>query len=179
VVTHPADPARSGGHAFAIVLALVFLTVLGSSVGFVAGRQVKAQRQASRQSGPAGGDQPAVSPSTAPPPTGGIHCPAVAEQEAGPLIQVLYIETSASEVWICRDRSGSLWYQARTTAEPGFTDNNSILLPKVRDNGDGSYLAVNSTSQGTTKYFVSKKSLTVQTPDRTLSPEPVISAASG
>jgi hypothetical protein len=179
-VAYPVDQSRrgSGGRIFAVFLAVLFLAVLGSSVGYLAGRQVQAHREAQQGGDQTGGDQ--TGGSTPSPTSSGKHCPTVSERDAGrTLIQILYIETAKSEAWICKDADGGLWYQGHGKA--GNIDSNEygILLPQVRDNGDGSYVASNATSAGTTKYVVSRKSLVIETPGQTLPAEPAINVEVG
>jgi hypothetical protein len=188
-VAYPVDQSRrgSGGRIFAVFLAVLFLAVLGSSVGYLAGRQVQAHRQAQETGDQTGGDQtggdqsggntPAPTDTTSSRPAG-THCPDASEKTANrDLIQVLYIKTSRSQVWICKDSDHKLWYQGHTGTDPQFTDNNSILLHNVTDDGDGTYTATND-SDGT-KYIVSKKSLVIQRASGSSATEPAISSGSG
>jgi hypothetical protein len=184
-VAYPVDQPRrgSGGRIFAVFLAVLFLAVLGSSVGYLAGRQVQTHRQAQETGGDqTGGDQtggntPAATDTT-PSRLPGTHCPDVSERDASTqLVQVLYIKTQRSQVWICKDGGHKLWYQGHTGDDPQFTDNNSILLPDVKDSGDGTYTASNG-SDGT-KYIVSRKSLVIQQPGGSPATEPAISSGSG
>lgn len=189
-MAYPVDQSRrgSGGRIFAVFLAVLFLAVLGSSVGYLAGRQVQAHREAQQTGGDqtggdqTGGDQTGgntpgptdTTPSLLP----GTHCPDVSERDANTqLVQVLYIKTARSQVWICQDGGHKLWYQGHTGSDPQFTNNNSILLPDVKDNGDGTYTASNG-SDGT-KYIVSRKSLVIQVPNSSPATEPAISTGSG
>jgi hypothetical protein len=180
-VTDPADRRRrGGGRAPAVLLALLFLAVIGSAAGYVAGRQVQ-ERQAAQQSGntdpAAGNGQPAVATPTRLP---GTHCPTVSERNAKTqLIQVLYIETYRSRAWICKDSTGGFWYQGHNKSGDIDSDQYGILLPDVRDKGDGSYVATNITSTGTTTYHVSRTGLTIEAPGPAIPPEPAVTAQSG
>lgn len=183
-MAYPVDQSRrgSGGRIFAVFLAVLFLAVLGSSVGYLAGRQVQAHREAQQTGDQTGGDQTGGNTPTPTETTSsrlpGTHCPDVSERDAKTqLIQVLYIKTSRSQVWICRDSDHKLWYQGHVGSDPQFTDNNSILLPDAQDGGDGTYTATNG-SDGT-KYIVSKKSLVIQEPGGSPATEPAVSTGSG
>ena len=183
-MAYPVDQSRrgSGGRIFAVLLAVLFLAVLGSSVGYLAGRQVQAHREAQQggdQSGggQTGGDTPTPTETTSSR-LPGTHCPDASEQYAKrQLVQVLYIKTARSQAWICRDSGHGLWYQGHVGNDSQFTDNNSILLPDVQDGGDGTYTATNG-SDGT-KYIVSKKSLVIQEPGGSPATEPAVSTGSG
>jgi hypothetical protein len=183
-VAHPVDQSRrgSGGRIVAFLLAVLFLTVLGSSVGYLAGRQVRAHRDAQQTSDQTGGDQTDGSTpgqtDTTPTPLPGTHCPDVSERDAKTqLVQVFYLKTSRSQVWICQDGDHKLWYQGHVGNDSKFTDSNSILLPDVQDGGDGTYTATNGADG--TKYIVSKKSLVIQQPGGSPATEPAVSTGSG
>jgi hypothetical protein len=188
-VAYPVDQSRhgSGGRIFAVFLAVLFLAVLGSSVGYLAGRQVQAHREAQQTGdqtggGQTGGDQTGGNTPTPTETTSsrlpGTHCPDISERDAKTqLVQLLYIKTSRSQAWICRDSDHKLWYQGHVGSDPQFTDSNSILLPDVHDGGDGTYTATNG-SDGT-KYIVSKKSLVIQEPGGSPATEPAVSTGSG
>jgi hypothetical protein len=176
MVTDAAPYRRNSRKAPAILLAVVLLAVLGSSVGYIAGKQRRVALDAQRANQGGGTlPGPASDPQSQPSPAGG-GCPAQSEKDAGrALTQVLHLRTAGSpgsEVWICADSAGGLWYQGLLLDGLGFTNDNSILLRSVRDNGDGSYAATNAAAEGTTKYRVSKDGLTVERPDGTRRTEP-------
>ncbi len=164
-VTYPAAPRRSRvGGLLALLLALLFLAVLGASVGFVAGLQVNKHRAANEQSQSGGGDGGTQSTGT-PPPTGsassGKRCQDVTERDAkvGALFEVRYIKTNRSEVWICRDSNGGLWYQGHILSGPLDSNDFSLLLPKVRKDGD-TYVATNEVDG--TRYLVYPDRLVIE-----------------
>jgi hypothetical protein len=108
-VTYPAAPRRSRvGGLLALLLALLFLAVLGAPVGFVAGLQVK---QAPGGGGGAepdgGGDGTQSSGNTAADRDDAdrqaLHEVTERDAKVGALIEVRYIKTNRSEAWICRD----------------------------------------------------------------------------
>jgi hypothetical protein len=185
-VTDPVDqPRRGGGRVFAVFLAVLFLAVIGSAAGYVAGRQVQEHR--AQQRGGQTGDLPgpdqtsdSASPPGTPPRLTGTHCPDASEKDANTqLIQVLYLRTAQSRVWICRDVGGGLYYQGLRGTGDVFTNDNAILLPDVSDSGDGTYVALNKKAEGTTKYTVSKKSLVIEKPSQGPTTEPAVSTGSG
>jgi hypothetical protein len=148
----------------AVLLAVMVLAAVGSYTGYVLGRhELDLRDQASHDSG---GD------SGTPYPSGvatrsGRPCPDFTEREVrkrfkspGNLVQVLYIKTSGSEVWICEDSYGNYFYQGHrmSAAEAGgaarepFGEGNSLLLPTVEREADGSWVATNSVAGGVTRY---------------------------
>ncbi len=173
-------PRWAGGRAVvAVLLAVVFLTVIGSSVGYVLGSRVRDARSAGRTT-PDGSDTDT--------PTG-KPCPRATEQDAvrrfksqGGLVQVLYVKTDASEVWICRDRLENLFYQGHvmSQAERGggprepFTDNNSLILQTVNPDDKGGYVAENSSGTRTTRYRVSTTRLRIEYPDGRVETQDVV-----
>jgi hypothetical protein len=193
-VSYPADQSRRapGRRGFALFLAVVFLAVIGGAGGYLIGHKVRAERVASEQGsgsdGSGDGTGAEQSPSDGPSPTpvgtdaaplAGTHCPSVSERDAhAQLIRVLYIDTAGSEVWICKDSTGGLWYQGHRKGGSIDSNDYGLLLPDVQTSGDA-YVATHQTSEGTWKYLVSKKSLTIVEPGGTRAPEPALSAASG
>src|SRR5205807_10152602 len=98
------DSRRRGASPVGpLLLAVIFLAVLGGGVGFSLGTLSKHQRNAattqsdgSGTTTPDNGSSPAVSQGS------GKRCPPHTEQQAnaGPLTQLLYLRTAQSEVWI-------------------------------------------------------------------------------
>jgi hypothetical protein len=193
-VTDGAAKSRVGGRMLAVFLAVLFLAVIGSAVGYLVGREVHAQRVTSGPVGPDDGlpgSGPATSQPAAPTgrptatPTGrpdasrsarldGEHCPVAAEKETGTqLIQVLHVVTASSQLWICRDAAGDLYYQGLNGA------GQTITLPHVRKNDDGSYLATNTDEKGTYRYTVSSSGLILEAPGEPPTPEPAVSTDAG
>jgi hypothetical protein len=128
-------------------------------------------------------------PTASTPPTG--RCLAETERDAkrkfgspGGLAQVFYINTDLSEVWICRDSDGVLFYQGhkKSSSErnggirPPLRDlDNSLLLKTVASDGSGGYVAENydSASGKTTRYLVSVVRLVIEYPDGRRETQPV------
>jgi hypothetical protein len=156
-VTEPLP--RSRGTVFVQVLvAAVFLAVIGGAVGLALGLRDRD-----------GGDDPGSSGRGSATDGGGTTqpggesppsrpCPEDANQQAGrgDLAQVLYIQTEFSEVWICRDGGGALYYQGHR-----FTRDDRLFIPDVEQRGD-EYVATNATDQ--TVYRVSRAKLVIVKP---------------
>lgn len=129
---------------FPVVIATVFLTIIGMSGGFVLG-----ERHRNQVAGLGTGSTPEVDqPSSADEPK---SCPreaiefAAKEKLPTDLTQVFKIVTvNGTTVWICQDGSGSLYYQSKTG---GVNDNplvqgqNGLFLTSVVRNGDHEYEA--------------------------------------
>jgi hypothetical protein len=178
-------PRRTGPRVLAVLLAAVFLGVIGASAGYIVGTRVK-QARAEAQGGqqPGGGRQPGGTgtvPATGRGTPAGPPCPQPTIElahskgaPAGPLHRVLYIETAKSEVWICRDAAGRLWYQghrkstpdARYPAEDLVDGRTSLLLSQVNvtvANQKDQYLAVNvdPVNGNQTRYAVTTERLLI------------------
>ncbi len=128
--------------------------------------------------GPSGGD--GRSPAGATPPPGAPPgpavtpvgaCPEVTERAArlagspGGLRTVRYALTGRSEVWVCRDSAGRLWYQGHQRSAPldAASSSSSLLLADVAAEPAGGYVATNAGAAGTlTRYHVSPATLVVE-----------------
>lgn len=174
-----ARPAGRGGRRVVeLLIAIVFLTVIGAAAGYVVGHRVRESRTGGT-GGPATGDTPTGTQPTTGAASATKLCLDVTERDAksrfrspGGLVQVLYIRTDRSEVWICEDKIHNLFYQGHVLS-PGerppdnraaFTDDNSIILQSVTRTSPG-YVAVNSDGNGTTRYRVSKDQLVIEYSD--------------
>jgi hypothetical protein len=179
-----ADPDRQGGRSttLVVVLALVFLTVLGASVGVILAKSNNEGTGSASPSFDAESSTPAqVTPgasktagnSTAGtgasggsyPPVKMDVCPQQLKDKVGipELTVVRAIQTSRSEVWICKAPNGKLFYQGHIRGEAftaAFTAN-SICLGDVKPEGDV-YVATNAAGDGrTTKYYVARDYLKI------------------
>jgi hypothetical protein len=134
-----------------VVIATVFLTIIGMAGGYVLGER-------HRQNGD---DQPSQSqqqqsspvsdvPSSAAPTPSGAPCPPEASEkavEAGrppQLSQVMKIVTdNHTTVWICRDPAGDLYYQSKTGGVSGalVQGKNGLFLLNVQKTGSDQYEA--------------------------------------
>jgi hypothetical protein len=179
-VTEPLPRSR-GTVLMQVLVAAVFLAVIGGSVGLALGLRERDQgtsgagdggravQQTQEQQAPP--DQPTGQRSS----SGGSSppCEERIQRQAGrtDLVQVLYIQTKLSEVWICRDDSGALYYQGHR-----FGKNDRLFLTDVEQRGDG-YVATNATGDGTTVYRVSRQQLVIDNLDGDPEVQPVVSAA--
>jgi hypothetical protein len=137
---------------FPVVIATVFLTIIGMAGGFVLGERHRqtnrvAQQTSSQQQAPA----PATTESSAAPVPSGPACPPEAVQTAqqlglaSQLFQVMKIETNrGTTVWICQDTQGSLYYQGKTggLSAPLVQRKNGLFLNKVTRTGTDEYEAL-------------------------------------
>jgi hypothetical protein len=143
---------------FPVVIATVFLTIIGMSGGFVLGQR---HRQSLQVAPPP--SQPATASAT--PTIDGTACPEPAQQAAAnagssSLRQVLMIETKDSNtVWICEDPAGHLFYQSHTLIKgqdlPLSENYNGLFLTGVIRSGDGYQVF----DQKGNQFEISKKSL--------------------
>jgi hypothetical protein len=164
-----------------VLVAALFLAVIGGSVGLVLGlRDQTGNHDAGRTGSPTpagnrgpGGGQTSYAtgtPSNSASPSygGGSACPqqTVAAAGQGALVRLLYIQTAASEVWICQDAQGDLFYQGHR-GQPGealVEDVNALFLTQVAPEGDG-YVATNPKGKGgITKYHVTRQHLKIDNP---------------
>jgi hypothetical protein len=129
-----------------VVIATVFLTIIGMTAGYVLGERHRRDNQQSQGAqGPSQVAQPTEEPAAAPT-ISGTACPQAAQDAAaalgaGGLSQVLMIKTTNhSTVWICRDPNGGLYYQSHTRVNgvdaPLAQNVNGLFLPGVTADGD-------------------------------------------
>jgi hypothetical protein len=167
-VTEPQP--RSRGTVFVQVLvAALFLAVIGGSVGLALGlseRDQDGNRGNGRGASATGGgtSQPGgASPSSMP-------CPDRVAKAAGRdyLAQVLFIQTDFSEVWICRDGGSALYYQGHRLSRDDW-----LFLTDVRQEGE-EYVATGQ--DGATVYRVSREKLLIVPPGGKPEEQPVINS---
>jgi hypothetical protein len=182
VTAPPTQRAHRPAVAGPVAVAAVFLAIIGGSVGFVLGDRADRAEQVANQSQDTGeqpADQnqdPAADPAPPPPepqqpdngteqPTDGEHCPdhtvrlAHRAGSSGDLDLKLYLHTNRSEVWICVDGSGTLFYQGHR-GSPGqrlVEGKNALFLTTVETEGDG-YKATNAD----TTYHVTSEKLVIE-----------------
>ena len=170
----PPERGGSGRTAVAVFLAVAVLAVIGSLFGYLLGdRANEAKASGGQTGGPTGGPTggsttggPKVSPSA-------TECPEFMQEAAGakgakrPLTLRLYVATQKSEVWICPDAAGKLWYQghsirnARFPAEVPQEGVNGLLLSQVNAIDEGRYRATNEDQNGRTDYTVGPDKLEI------------------
>jgi hypothetical protein len=174
-MTNPAGPSRRGGGVLALLLAILFLAVLGGSVGYLVGRQVKAHRDPSsnQEQIPPDGSATGGATPTETPGGGGTHCPQISERDAKKqLIQVRYIKTYRSEVWICRDPDGGLWYQGHDLSGALDSNTHGLLLSGVSKREGSLYVATND--KDGTEYQVYSDKLVIKQNGQTREPEQAV-----
>ena len=143
-----------------MVIATVLLSIIGMSAGLVLGSRHEEPQRANDQT-PYIPSEPTDSP-------GGVACPPQMHATAKnlgytqPLTQVLKVRATKSdtEVWICSNDSGKLFYQANSGGEDNWVEGRTALfLDNVRPDGDG-YLA--TATDGNT-FNVNNERLVVRT----------------
>jgi hypothetical protein len=126
---------------FPVVIATVLLSIIGMSVGLVLGSRHEEPQRAN--------DQTPYIPSEATDSPTGVACPRQMHETARglgfpqQLTQVLKVRATKSdtEVWICRDDNGKLFYQANSGGDDNWVEGKTALfLDNVVPVGDG-YLA--------------------------------------
>jgi hypothetical protein len=153
-----------------LLLAVVFLAVLGGGVGYSVGTLTKGNQSAGPGAG--GGAGPTVTETGQAATPGGTassaaptRCKKHTEDRvgAGPLTQVLYLHTDKSEVWICKDANGTLYYQGHA-GQPGEDLQegvNALVLTDVKREGTDGYVATNRDANNgrVTEYHVTPTQL--------------------
>jgi len=130
-----------------VVIATVFLTIIGMTAGYVLGERHR--RTASAGSSPTHVSRGTTVTTPAPSVSvDGPDCPAPAEQTAESLYgtrdlkQIFMIVTdNKTTIWICEDPRGALFYQSHTLLGgkdlPLVQNHNGLFLSGVTRNGDG------------------------------------------
>ena len=127
-----------------MVIATVFLTIIGMTGGFVLGERRRGEIAAENQQQQTPEPSPIVTDL-------GPSCPpeavAKAEELRGitELYQVLKVQTdNGTTVWICQDGGEKLYYQGKTGGldVPLVQNKNGLFLSNVLPQGEDDYLAV-------------------------------------
>jgi len=148
-VTPSADPPPPRRPIFfPVVIATVFLTIIGMAAGFVLGerhrRTVRAAEETQQTPGSSASSAPAPAPS-------GPLCPAVTRKTAAgrgfsnDLRQVFRIETDhGNVVWICTDPDGNLFYQGKSGGVDAelVEGENGLFLSEVVKRGEDQYQVI-------------------------------------
>jgi hypothetical protein len=180
-------PRRS--TAGPLVVAVIFLGVLGAGAGFSLGTLARdahvstssthgtppatppAQAGGTDQTPADNGNQnspsaPASSQSTGSP-ADSTHCPqhTIDLARSGSLTLLLYLHTGKSEVWVCKSGDGTLFYQGHL-GQPGGSlkeGKTALFLTTIAPEGSG-YVATNTDpSNGhVTKYHVTSDQLVIE-----------------
>jgi hypothetical protein len=124
---------------FPVVIATVFLSIIGMSAGLVLGsrhsdRQTAAPQQQPQYTTPAGTPTPTAKP-----------CRPETQEMArkygasGTLRIELLLRTTRSAVWICADDAGHLYYHANKGGEDArwIENETALFMTGVQRNGDG------------------------------------------
>ncbi len=162
-----------------MVIATVFLTIIGLTAGFVLGER---RNNASTEPG----DSPVSVPGTSAPATNqdstGAACPpetiATAAKLELPtdLRQTMKVRTNKGTiVWICTDGTGAYYYQSQTVTDDGelVQGRNGLFLPKVQQVDTDHYEVTDH--KGTTRIVVTENRLQIDFPDRTRQIDRVVS----
>jgi hypothetical protein len=136
---------------FPVVIATVFLTIIGMTAGFLLGERHRQQVRTAAEQSPDPGADPVSSSAPGPTPSG-ARCPLEAEQTATrqqskiiDLYEVLQVHTdNQATVWICRDADDRLYYQSKTGGldAPLVEGENGLFLPGVVELGSGQFQAI-------------------------------------
>jgi hypothetical protein len=169
-----------------VVIATVFLTIIGMTGGYVLGerhrratnaqqeQQQGQQQHQQQQQQPTSGPISSSGPSTSGAAGAGTLCPPETQSEAvrlgfeTGLTQVRrYLTTNGTVVWICRDPDGHLFYQGKIGGAdaPLEQGTNALLLNDVVKTAVDTYKAV-SKSDGVT-FVISPQALVVTKTDGT------------
>ena len=185
------DEPRGRSATGAVVIAVIFLALLGTGVGLVLGSQHKkddggnqaAEPSQTATAQPTATGTPKATGTTRPPTTGGSYrpttrdkCPQQTEEAAGTTMSVKrYIETDRSEVWICTG-GGKTVYQGHVLGASfrGATTDTTIFLTSVTFEANV-YIANN----GETNYLVGTETLRIEKNGNVQSNEEVVDLYEG
>ena len=159
-----------------MVIATTFLSVIGMSAGLLLGsarERSTAERRGNAQpvvdqTGPAPGPVPDTGRSAGP------ECRRETQDAAGgigvtlPVTRVLHIRTKTSEVYICADPAGNLYYHANTGGDSWQEGRTALFLSGVTEGGDGYH----ATATDGTKFTVSRERLVIDHPDGSVETQP-------
>jgi hypothetical protein len=197
--TEPRNRSATG----AVIIAVIFLAVLGTGVGIVLGTQAKNREpgdNVANNSTATASPSPSVTVTQTTDPgndNGGdgtatrtrnptntktyrpitkTDCPEQTDEAAGTSLSVkLYIKTNRSEVWIC-EGGGRTVYQGHVlgTQFTAATSSSTLFISSVRYEA-GVYSATN----GDTVYYVSPERLRIEKNRNEISNEPAVDTYSG
>ncbi|SNY31115.1 hypothetical protein SAMN05421748_103507 [Paractinoplanes atraurantiacus] len=153
-----------------MVIATVFLTIIGMTTGFVLGekqRRDEAREQEQQQQQQNQQPQESVSP-PAPAIAAEDLCPSETLAKARSLgfsdqLRRLhrYVTDRGTVVWICQDPGGRLFYQSKTGGEQKqlVQGVNGLLLTDAVETGENAYEA---TAANGNQFFISRKQLKIE-----------------
>jgi hypothetical protein len=160
---------------FPVVIATVFLTIIGMSAGIALASWH--QDQNLNNQGQSSGTPPATAPAS--PESTAEPCPpqtqTIAEQKGnaqGTLRTVLVLVTKSSTIWICKDDAGQLFYQAnRGDADSEWIEGQTALfLTGVQSDGAGGYRVTDA--KGTTSFSINSTRLRIVHKDGSVETQP-------
>ena len=144
---------------FPVVIAAVFLAIIGMSAGLVLGARAKQEaRTAAEQT-----LDPSPNAPAGPPCRPETEAQARQANATGSLSIVLLVRTASSAVWICSDEAGRLYYHANRGGEDAVwvEGRTALFLTDVTGDGDV-YTAVAEDGQGRrTTFKVSRDRLLI------------------
>ncbi|MEU4239961.1 hypothetical protein [Actinoplanes sp. NPDC026619] len=152
---------------FPVVIATVFLTIIGMTSGFVLGERHRDQLRVAQET-PTTGVVTGTYESSAP---SGPLCPDETLQTAtekglpSDLRRIFKVTTeNDTVVWICQDGAGSLYFQSKTHQDDGrlIQGRNGLFLTQVVRDGEDEYRA---TATNGNVFVVSLKRLEVRFAD--------------
>jgi hypothetical protein len=142
---------------FPVVIATVFLSIIGMSAGLVLGSRYEGPRQSGAQ------DEATYTPTD--PPVSSIGCPPQMHDTAARLglnvrlSQVLRVRVpdTGTTVWICQDEAGELYYQANRGGLDGewVEGKTALFLTDVVKEDDGYH----ATAHDGNKFWVNEEQL--------------------
>jgi len=131
---------------FPVVIATVFLTIIGMSAGIALASWHKAQKTGDQ---PQSISTPTYEPPTSPAPSGEPCRPesqSMGRQAGaqGVLRIQLLLRTKSSAVWICEDEGGRYYYHAnKVSADDEWTEGvTALFLTGVQPDGSGGYAVI-------------------------------------
>ncbi len=151
-----------------VLVAALFLAVIGGSVGLAVGLRDRDRDDTTRTQGSGGTSQatqeeqvPATLPSDTVTGSPSAGAATVCQEQArrDDLTEVLYLETQQSEVRICQDGGGLLYYVGHR-----LSDETWLVLNDVERRAE-EYVATNDSSDPPTVYRVSAARLVINYPD--------------
>ncbi|GAA0530627.1 hypothetical protein GCM10010172_09140 [Paractinoplanes ferrugineus] len=154
-----------------MVIATVFLTIIGMTAGFVLGERHRDRLRAADPQDTTDIVTPYPADSSYASGPSGALCPdetiafAAANGYPADLRQIFKAVTNNdTNVWICEDSNGQLYYQSQTKASSGVFDQtaNALFLPRANRQGDNEYSAVASDGA---KFLINSKQLRITFPD--------------
>jgi hypothetical protein len=191
------DEPRGRSATGAVIIAVIFLAILGTGVGLVLGSQSRnndtgneaagdstATATATPSAAPTPGNTAGSKPTNTRTPTRGASyrptardkCPQQTEEAAGTSLSVKrFVRTNRSEVWICAG-GGKTVYQGHVIGSPftGATSDSTLFIGSVAVEGD-----VFTAANGETRYIVGKETLRIEKNGSVLSDEEVIDLYQG